>query len=684
MSDTKETSTPQSPDGGPEPLGSPTLWSPSTYLSNKISSFTLTDGLFVDRLFPAGDVQLQHVIEWKRPKEICPFPQFIVDGATRMDVCQGNLNDCWLLAAVASLSLHHSLLKQVMPMAQSFQEGYNGSFHFRFWQYGEWKDVKIDDLLPTKDGKLIYLRSSQRNEFWSPLLEKAYAKLKGGYQALNMGFPHEAMVDMTGGITEVFKVANLPFNLGGFLKPLLAKGALINCANSQGPMEKKNLLGIMFRHAYSVTSMEKIETKSGPVELVRLHNPWGRAEWEGPWSDIKGQEWNNVLAQEQQRIERVKKEDGEFWMSLSDFRQNFDMMEICHLSDDTLSSAQRPWHGTMYHGKWVDYKSAGGPYKGERYWQNPQFHLTLLEQDDDPEDPELSCSFLVALMQKHQRQKGVHLSIGLHIYKANSKNRYLSSLELSQLEPVDCTPSYLPCREVVIRGCLAPGHYIIIPSTSQKHQEGEFLLRVLTEKGNGANPVEKPSSDETVPAEPSPTYLSVLPSLSLAHQLFKKHCNKDGQCRPAELFNLLTEAIRVGALSGSEQKLCIEHCKSFVVLMDSQGLAQLDWLEFQALWNKFKQWTYIFMRYDYNKSHSLEYKEIRHALRTAGIQVDEFIMQLIGLRYTEPDMTVSYPGFLYLMMKLESMIRKFQAYDMIGMGTITINSRQWLHMTLYN
>lgn len=42
----------------------------------------------------------------------------------------------------------------------------------------------------------------------------------------------------------------------------------------------------------------------------------------------------------------------------------------------------------------------------------------------------------------------------------------------------------------------------------------------------------------------------------------------------------------------------------------------------------------------------------------AGIMVDDLIMQLVGLRYTEPDMTVSYPGFLYLLMKMESMIRK--------------------------
>lgn len=33
-------------------------------------------------------------------------------------------------------------------------------------------------------------------------------------------------------------------------------------------------------------------------------------------------------------------------------------------------------------------------------------------------------------------------------------------------------------------------------------------------------------------------------------------------------------------------------------------------------------------------------------------------MQLVGLRYTEADMTVSYPGFLYLLLKMERMIRK--------------------------
>nr|XP_055053440.1 calpain-9 [Misgurnus anguillicaudatus] len=633
----------------------------------------LPDGLYLDPSFDYNNLQIYPDVVWKRPKEICPSPQFIVDGATRLDIRQGALNDCWFLSTVASLSLHPNLMELVVPPGQSFQQGYNGSFYFRFWQYGEWCKVQVDDHLPTRNGQLMFLQSSNKEEFWSSLLEKAYAKLKGGYIALNMGYPHEAMADMTGGITEVFVIASLPRELGAYLRPLLQKGALINCANSQGPVEKTNGFGILFRHAYSLTGLETIQTKTGPVELVRIYNPWGKAEWEGRWSDKSGSEWESVSPEEQKRIHRIELEDGEFWMAITDFRQNFEMMEVCHLSDDTLNqgdAVKRPWQCTSYHGKWIAFQ---GP---------PQYNLTLLEEDDDPSDPELTCSFLIAIMQKLARQRGQFLSVALLIYKVRSEREFLTPRDLSQMSPV-LKQGFDQRQELVLRGCLAPGHYVIVPTISETNKTGDFLLRVLTEKGNNTVPVKKPLTDAISISEPLSPRLLGLPSASEAKDLFIKHA-KGPFCKPLDLYNILTEAIAKGVFAGSEKKLSLEHCKSFVVLMDNKGMGHLELPEFQALWEKLTKWTGIFITFDKNKSQTLEYLEISLALAAAGIQVDEFILQLISLRYTEPDMTISFPGFLFLLFKLDCMLCRFRSFDIVGNGMVTVNCRQFLNLTMYN
>uniref|UniRef100_A0A8C1FWW4 Si:ch211-202f3.3 n=1 Tax=Cyprinus carpio TaxID=7962 RepID=A0A8C1FWW4_CYPCA len=145
---------------------------------------------------------------------LCPnAAELIVETVSRFDYAQGRVGNCWFLASVGALTFQTKLLHKVIPDGQSFSHNYTGLFHFRFWRFGNWYDVVIDDKLPTIGRQLIFVKSKTFNEFWPALVEKAYAKVCGSYADMHAGRVSEALLDFTGGVHMHYELKTAPTDL---------------------------------------------------------------------------------------------------------------------------------------------------------------------------------------------------------------------------------------------------------------------------------------------------------------------------------------------------------------------------------------------------------------------------------------------------------------------------------------
>jgi hypothetical protein len=181
----------------------------------------LAGQLWEDRRFPAQDPRTLYgpdglpsgkpyggggAVRWLRPHEVKGASKeglgLVHDGADAGDVIQGELGDCYLLGAMSSIAakgLLPKLLKEGDPM-ESIRRGF---MTFMLYKFGEWVEVSIDTLLPcNEEGECLFAHGKDPNELWVPLLEKAYAKLHGSFEALDGGSVTAALVDLTGGVGE--------------------------------------------------------------------------------------------------------------------------------------------------------------------------------------------------------------------------------------------------------------------------------------------------------------------------------------------------------------------------------------------------------------------------------------------------------------------------------------------------
>uniref|UniRef100_A0A671YNR8 Calpain-2 catalytic subunit n=1 Tax=Sparus aurata TaxID=8175 RepID=A0A671YNR8_SPAAU len=617
-------------------------------------------------------------ITWKRPTELCRNPKFIVENATRTDICQGALGDCWLLAAIASLTLNKEVLCRVVPHDQSFDKDYAGIFHFEFWQFGEWVDVVVDDRLPTRDGELLFVHSAENSEFWSALLEKAYAKVNGCYEALSGGSTTEGFEDFTGGIAERHELRNPDPHLFKIIKKALERGSLLGCSidiTSASDSEAVTYQKLVKGHAYSVTGADQVEYGGRMEQLIRIRNPWGQVEWNGAWSD-NSSEWRSVSRDDRARLTN-RSEDGEFWMSFNDFLRKYSRLEICNLTPDALTSNEyKKWAETEFEETWRRGVSAGGCRNyPNTFWMNPQFVIKLEDVDDDPDDGEEGCTVIVGLMQKNRRRMrklGQDMeTIGFAIYELPEeysgkrqvhlkRNFFLRNSSKARSE------TFINLREVCTHFCLPPGEYLIIPSTFEPNKNGDFYLRVFTEKQADFQYVDVDEDD----------------ICDRFKRLFGQLAGHDVEISAFELHKILNRVIQKRSdvkNNGFSQTTC----RNMINLLDKDGSGKLGLVEFKILWTKIEKFlvsslfgcTFQHITCnirDTDQSGCMSSSEMRMAVEAAGFSLNNPLHQIIVARYSDPNLTIDFDNFVCCLIRLESLFNTFKTLDKDGSGEIEL------------
>ncbi|XP_077343825.1 calpain-10 isoform X2 [Lithobates pipiens] len=498
-------------------------------------------GLFVDPEFPPcvsslvrrGGTPLSPLcdrITWLRPQEICPSPRLFAEKDRLALGRQGILGDCWFICACYALHKSTKLLHQVFPRGQHTwnEPGYTGCFTCRFWRFGRWVEVTIDDCLPCLGQKLCFSHCQDQGVFWLPLLEKAYAKgdkwalmdksesdkflygLQDGefwvekeeflqeFNEVIMAFPMDEMEHIQSIWTDC-PLLHAQQLYGSWVKGQTAGGSRNNVSFTDNPKfwlvvreQSEVYLALMQRPQSEISSTSDTRrnqsrstiSKSTPLYAIGLH-VW---RVEKRRFNLQKTVQSPVVAgtsshsYDRQLHLQCELSPGYYLVIPSTFLRDTEgdfLLRVLSSGPITLSeiTSHQPlvniseddvkgtWETREVKGQWKKDINAGGSRNFPSYCLNPTIPFIV---------PSKARLVRVTLKQ-HCQGKHCH-AIGFHVYMVPSD----SNLSPFVQEPrASCIPhSY--SHEVSIMCDLSPGQYIIVPSTYLPNEECDFSVFIST------------------------------------------------------------------------------------------------------------------------------------------------------------------------------------------------------------
>ncbi|KAL8704682.1 MAG: hypothetical protein Q9201_002176 [Fulgogasparrea decipioides] len=328
---------------------------------------------------------------WKRPGDV--FPQLtdmpswvgpVMSANKKVDLVQDVTSDCSVVASLCAITArfergHSQILSSVIyPYDRTLEQptiSKNGKYIFRLYFNGCWRKVVIDDRLPASSGSraLHVLDRNNPGLLWPALIEKAYLKVRGGYDFPGSNSGSDLWV-LTGWIPEhVFLYSDTVNREALWHRISKAYGygdVLVTLGTGQMTDIESRSTGLVSEHDYAVIDAEERNGR----RMFRVKNPWSEG---GGWiaaatsvaeHDVVDQELQPEMpeiASEKGLGLNSNMEPGIFWMDVTDIFQHFESLYLnwnpglFSYRDDLHFS----WDLTKSNGQWASFAN------------NPQYRL---------------------------------------------------------------------------------------------------------------------------------------------------------------------------------------------------------------------------------------------------------------------------------------------------------------------
>ena len=210
--------------------------------------------------------KLSKKIIWSRPNETKNY--FIFKGDPKIEYIKQskNINNCYFWAAIGALCNKNSdTIKNLFHIKERTKEQAYGIY---FYINGKRTLIIIDDYLAYDSKNNLYFCSSyDETELWVSLIEKAFAKVKGGYLNTENNVSKEAFEYLTGIYTQQIRIKDK--SKDSLWKILKESKDYPICAGTEDFFFKKNL---KTEHAYTLIEV----SEENDVKKVKLRDPYGK------------------------------------------------------------------------------------------------------------------------------------------------------------------------------------------------------------------------------------------------------------------------------------------------------------------------------------------------------------------------------------------------------------------------